>query len=93
MRLMFDIEFNDDDGRLVIQGERMWVIVSERCGDYYIGILDNPPASLEPSDEAYLCFGAEIPFLAEHVIDIADPPAEYSDWQLSQAPERKWQRD
>jgi len=71
----------------------MWVIVSEKRGKYYIGILDSRPASFEPSDDVYLCFGAEIPFLAEHVIGIGDPPEEYSNWQLSQAPERKWPRD
>ena len=69
----------------------MWVIVSERIGEYYIGILDSKP-SLEPSDDMYLVFGAEIPFLPEHVIDIGHPPKEYQDWQLSQPPERKWPR-
>jgi hypothetical protein len=40
----------------------------------------------------YLCLGAEIPFLAEHVIDIDTPPQDYADWQLSQNPERIWPR-
>jgi hypothetical protein len=71
----------------------MWVIVSERQDGYYIGLLDNQPASFEPSDDVYLCFGAEIPFSPEHVIDIADPPQEYVAWQLSQKPERIWPRD
>src|SRR3712207_3973726 len=62
-RLIFDIEIEDEPGKPVIQGERMWVIVSERHDDYYIGILDNQPASFEPLDDVYLCFGAEIPFL------------------------------
>jgi hypothetical protein len=92
-RLIFDIESEDENGQPVLQGERMWVIVSEKCGEYYIGLLDNQPASFEPADDVYLCFGAEIPFLSEHVIDIGDPPEEYSNWQLSQEPERKWPRD
>ena len=92
-RLMFDIESENDDGQIIVQGERMWVIVSEKHEDFYVGILDNPPASFEPSDSAYLCFGAEIPFLAEHVIDTDDPPEDYSNWQLSQKPEREWPRD
>ena len=67
----------------------MWVLVAERLGGGYIGILDSQPASVERSDNVYLCFGAEIPFFPEHVIDIADPPAEYVEWQLSQPPERR----
>src|SRR5687768_992267 len=66
-RLIFDIEVEDEDGSIVVNGERMWVIVAERVGKQYIGILDNKPATFEPSDSAYLCFGAEIPFGPEHV--------------------------
>jgi hypothetical protein len=91
-RLIFDIQV-ELDGDPVVQGERMWVIVSERVGETYIGILDNKPASFEPADDVYLCFGAEIPFRAEHVIDIGDPPADYVEWQLGQVPERRWPRE
>jgi hypothetical protein len=91
-RLIFDIEL-DEDGKVVVQGERMWVVVSEKVGDTYIGILDNKPASFERGDSVYLCFGAEVPFRAEHVIDTADPPQDYVDWQLGQAPERTWPRE
>ena len=80
-------------GDIAVQGERMWVIVSERYGDFYIGILDNQPASIEPSDTVYLCFGAEVPFLPEHVIDIGEPPKEYIEWQLGQEPEHRWPRE
>ncbi len=59
----------------------------------YIGILDNIPATFDPSDSTYLCFGAEIPFGPEHVIDIGDPPADYVEWQLRQKPERVWPRE
>lgn len=92
-RLIFDIEGQDESGAVQVQGERMWVIVAGRVGDAYIGILDNQPASIEPSDGVYLCFGTEIPFLPEHVIDIGEPPAEYFDWQLGQEPARRWQRE
>jgi len=92
-KLIFEIESEDEGGKVVIQGERMWVIVLEQVGPYYIGILDSKPASVEPSDNVYLCFGAEIPFLPEHVIEIASPPTEYVEWQLGQKPERKWPRD
>jgi hypothetical protein len=92
-KLIFDIESLDEDGKIEIQGERIWVIVSEKYKDYYIGILDGQPASIIPSDDVYLCFGAEIPFLPEHVIEIAQPPEEYISWQLSLPPERLWSRD
>ena len=92
-RLIFDIEGEDDDGTVEVQGERMWVVVAEQVGDAYIGILDNQPACLEPADGVYLRFGAEVPFRAEHVIDIGQPPAEYVEWQLGQPPDRMWPRD
>jgi len=47
----------------------------------------------EQVGEVYICFGAEIPFLPEHVIEIASPPADYVEWQLGQKPERTWPRD
>jgi hypothetical protein len=92
-RLIFDVEGQDEDGPIEVQGERMWVIVAERVADAYIGILDNQPASIEPSESVYLCFGAEVPFLPEHVIDIGEPPADYVEWQLGQRPARRWPRD
>ena len=90
VRLIFDIEGEDEDGTVQVQGERMWVIVSERRDGTYVGILDNAPALLEVSDETYLRQGAEVPFLPEHVIDIDRPPAEYVEWRLSQPPARVW---
>ena len=90
-KLIFDIAAYDELGQVEVRGERMWVIVSERVDGYYIGLLDSQPP-LNPSDNIYLVFGAEIPFLPEHVIDIAKPPKKYQDWQLSQPPEREWPR-
>jgi hypothetical protein len=55
-----------------------------------VGILDYQPVSLVPREDVYLCFGAEIPFLPEHVIDIGHPPRLYRKWQLAQPPERRW---
>lgn len=75
-RLIFDIQV-DKEGELEVKGERMYVIVSEKVGDTYIGILDNQPAYVDPEDNFYLSFGAEIPFLTKHVIDIDFPP---QDW-------------
>jgi len=59
---------------------------------YLDGILDNQPTCLDFEDDSYLRFGAEIPFKAEHVIDIADPPQRDINWQLGQPPERLWSR-
>jgi hypothetical protein len=90
-RLIFDIEI-DNEGVIEVMGERMWVIVKEKTSNTYIGILDNQPACLDFEDAAYLCLGAEVPFLAEHIIDIDNPPQAHSDWQLSLEPERIWSR-
>jgi hypothetical protein len=92
-RLIFDIEGEDEDGQLQVQGERMWVTVAERVDDVYIGILENEPACFEPAQNVYLCRGAEVPFLAEHVIDITDASADYVEWQLGQEPKRRWPRN
>jgi hypothetical protein len=90
-KLIFEIEVKEA-GTLVVQGERMWVVIAEKIGETYIGILDNQPACFDRSDDVYLRFGAEIPFRAEHVIDIGAPPVKYVEWQLGQAPERTWPR-
>jgi hypothetical protein len=91
-RLIFDIEGENDTGEVEVQGERMWVIISEKIGDTYIGILDNQPACFDPEDNFYLSRGAEIPFLAKHIIDIDFPPQDWADFQLSQKPEHVWPR-
>lgn len=86
-KLIFDIEGYDEDGSIVVGGERIWVVIAECVGDAYIGILDAQP-SVEQSEDIYLRFGAEVPFRPEHVIEIAQPPTEYVEWQLGQPPER-----
>jgi hypothetical protein len=91
-KLAFDIEYEDEDGSVVVQGERMWVIVSEITENGYVGILDSKPALIESSDDFYLGYGVEIPFKPEHIIDIANPPEEYVKWQLGQSPEKRWPR-
>lgn len=57
--------------------ERMWVAVTEVRDGRYLGMLRNQPFTYDPNDESvYLRWGAEVPFGPEHVIDIADEPAE-----------------
>lgn len=87
-RLIFDIHTIDEHGSGEVIGERMWAIVAETIGDIYIGILDNQPLQ----DAPYLRFGVEVPFQAQHVVDVADLPQEYADRQLGRAPERRWPR-
>ncbi len=92
-KLIIEIELEDKNGKIVIESERGYVIVSEVEGDKYIGILDFQPACIEKgNNEVYLCFGAEIPFSYEHIIDIVRPPEDYIEWQLGQKPERIWHR-
>lgn len=76
---MFEIEAEDAEGSVDITCERMWVIVADKVDDTCIGILDNQPASIEHGDDICLCFGAEIPFNAEHVIEVDTPPVKYSE--------------
>jgi hypothetical protein len=92
-RLLFEIEGEADDGTVERTVERMWVIVAERVDDGYVGVLDNRPASLDPAPNVYLVEGAEVPFWPEHVIDIAEPPAEWAEHRLGQPPTRRWPRD
>lgn len=68
VKLMFDIqvpahpEFGD------ISSERMWVLIRERSGPYYIGELNNIPACTDEQD--HLSVGDRVVFLPEHVISI-----------------------
>jgi hypothetical protein len=91
-KLLFQIE-GDNDGEVERVVERMWVIVAERVGDGYIGILDQQPDSLAPAPNVYLAEGAEIPFWPEHVIEIAQPPADWVQHRLASPPTRVWPRD
>lgn len=74
VKLIFDFEGYNENGELEIGGERMWVVVKEKVGDFYLGILDNQPAGM---DEEFLDKGSEICFKAEHIIDVGFPPKEY----------------
>ncbi len=47
--------------------ERMWVIVTERTADGYLGTLDN-----DPFDLVGVVYGDQVAFKPEHVIAIAD---------------------
>ncbi len=72
-KLLFDIQTREG-GRIHRGIDRMWVIVKKRIGDTYVGVLDNDPGLVEGVN---LRPGTEVRFLAEHVADIAQPPAAY----------------
>jgi hypothetical protein len=89
-KLMFEIEA-DEDGSVDRGVERMWVLITERVGEIYIGVLVNTP-SLDAPDEFHLRLGAEVPFLPEHIIDIDDPPQDFVEQVLAREPSRRWPR-
>jgi hypothetical protein len=68
-QLRFEIEV-DEGVEVNVQAERMWVCVREVTSWGYMGVLTNTPGGYEESDDVYLVYGAEVPFTAEHVIDI-----------------------
>lgn len=65
-KLIFCIKSGDEDPSVAL--EQMWVIVKERTAYGYIGVLDNEPCALEENDKFWR--GTELPFSAEHVIDL-----------------------
>ena len=88
VKLVFRIALDNPERPFSV--ERMWVIVRERVGGQYLGILDNNPHALEENDE--LWSGVEIAFSARHIIDI-DLPTDAS-VQIARAPPRRpWPRD
>lgn len=92
-KLAIEIECEKEDGSIVIERERGYVIVSNIINDKYIGILDFQPVCIDKdTEDVYLGFGVEIPFSHEHVIDIDRPPDDYIKWQLGQKPEKYWYR-
>src|SRR5215510_6255854 len=87
-KLLFELEGEASGATVDRIVERIWVLVVERVGDRYIGVLDNQPLALEPAPNVYLVEGAEIPFGPEHVIDIAEPPPEWISERLGRPPTR-----
>jgi len=67
-KLIFCISVDDADEPIAV--ERMWVIVRERVGNWYLGILDNEPNAIAENDEFWV--GTEVPFSAHHVINIEE---------------------
>lgn len=83
-KLTFVVQVEDDEPST----DRMWVVVREVAGDTYFGLLDNEP-EVEENDEFWL--GTEVPFGAEHVIDVRKGDAESFAYAL-RTPLRSWPR-
>ena len=91
-KLIFEIESENEEGKVEKVCERMWVVVSEIDSPYYIGRLTNQPATFDENEEFYLQLDAEVPFLPEHVIDIDQPPEEFLRALFSEQPKGVWSR-
>ncbi len=70
-KLIFRIRVDNADENVAV--ERMWVLVRERMACGYLGVLDNEPYALAENDEFWL--GSELPFSANHVINIEERDA------------------
>jgi hypothetical protein len=78
------------DGQEEPAFERMWVLVRERAGGAYLGLLDNDPAAIAENDA--LWSGVELPFAPRHVIDIR-PGDAASRAAAAREPRRRWGRE
>ncbi len=65
VKIRFYILAPDESGQLIDHGERMWVLVKEQHGDWYLGELDNDPACTDD-----IKAGMELWFQVRHVIGI-----------------------
>jgi hypothetical protein len=86
-KLVFQISLDSDEEPVAV--ERMWVLVRQRVGNDYFGLLDNDPFCLEEND--VLWSGVELPFSSRHVIDI-DPADETSRAKAAEPSTQVWPR-
>ena len=86
-QLLFEIHFSNTDDTEV---ERMWVSLRRVETWGYMGILLNQPSTLPENDSVYLTHGAEIPFTAEHIMEIRPATAEFENLEVFNRPTRIW---
>jgi hypothetical protein len=91
VKVIFDFKGEDEDGTVSVQGERMHLVVSERIGSRYLGLLLDQPELFEPEDYRYLRPAVEVPFDAEHVIAVDELPRAVRRIMFSEPPERRWE--
>jgi hypothetical protein len=72
VKLVFRIRVTDERGSTDVVTERMWVYVTGREAERYVGRLQNQPECTPD-----LAPGTVVHFLADHIADISDPPAGY----------------
>jgi hypothetical protein len=63
----------EDEPKTGAETERMWATVKEKCGDHWIGILDN-----DPRYHTAIACGTEFHFHPDHVVTLwqdAEPGA------------------
>ncbi|MDO9222101.1 MAG: hypothetical protein Q7U20_00130 [Caulobacter sp.] len=65
-KLIFKIAIDDNEDPEAF--ERMWVVVTVRTPDGYMGVLDNEPSSIAENDTFW--YGSELPFSPRHIIDV-----------------------
>ena len=85
-KLIFRISVDNLEEPVAV--ERMWVVVRERVGDWYLGVLDNEPDAIGENDELWV--GTEVPFAARHVINI-EQRDDKSIALAKEQPRRRWQ--
>lgn len=90
-KLIFEIEGEEESGDVTSSTERMWVLVTHRLNQGYLGVLVNKPSSIAADEGFYLNEGSEVPFLPKHVCSIDKPPAAYVAEILGRVPTRLWQ--
>jgi hypothetical protein len=65
-QLIFKIAIENDEEPESV--ERMWVVMSARTDDGYLGILNNEPATISENTDFWL--GIELPFEPRHIISV-----------------------
>lgn len=70
-KLIFRISVDNEDENVSV--ERMWGLVRALTPSGYLGVLDNEPDAIAENEEFWL--GTELPFAAEHVINIEERDA------------------
>jgi hypothetical protein len=84
-KLIFRIAVEDESEPEAV--ERMWVIVRERVGNGYLGMLDNNPSSIAENEVFWR--GTELPFEPKHIISVKHGNAK--SFALAEAPvPRSW---
>jgi hypothetical protein len=89
VKLVFKMDLLSDRGPWTMT-ERMWVAVTEKHGDIYVGILESQPHSAAGNPDFILTRFMEIPFKREHVVDYLPREEKFQLLVMSLRPARVW---